>query len=486
MIDGFLALYIFMLAAFTGKEIIGRVPVILHTPLMSGSNFVHGIVLVGAMVALAQRRFAARQGDRVHRRRARRRQCGRRLRRDRAHARDVQVQQSRQEGLSAAMDTQTLLVYLAKASYFLAAVLFILGIKRMSSPVTARKGIVQAGIGMVIATLATFAITGGHNLWLILAGIAIGVVPTWLWGKKVAMTDMPQMVALFNGMGGGSAAAIGAGELLKFTSGAETPPLATLALAVVGALIGSISMTGSIIAWAKLDGRMDKRFTFGGQQVGQLPCVRRRGAGRRRDRVLEARREPRRRVLRARARVRHPDDTADRRRRHAGRDLALQRADRSRGRVRRLRDADRGADHRGHGRRRGRHVPDAADGQGDEPPDQQRAFLELRWRRRRDRDRRLAKADRGERCGFAALSRRKSRHRAGLRHGRRAGAAQDLGALAGADQGRQGREVRDPSGRRPHAGPHERAARRSRRAVRSDRRHGRHQSGVQDRPTSRS
>jgi NAD(P) transhydrogenase subunit alpha len=54
MIDGFLALYIFMLAAFTGKEIIGRVPVILHTPLMSGSNFVHGIVLVGAMIALAE------------------------------------------------------------------------------------------------------------------------------------------------------------------------------------------------------------------------------------------------------------------------------------------------------------------------------------------------------------------------------------------------------------------------------------------------
>ena len=52
MIDGFLALYIFMLAAFTGYEIIARVPVILHTPLMSGSNFVHGIVLVGAMVAL--------------------------------------------------------------------------------------------------------------------------------------------------------------------------------------------------------------------------------------------------------------------------------------------------------------------------------------------------------------------------------------------------------------------------------------------------
>ncbi len=52
MIDGFIALYIFMLAAFTGYEVIGRVPVILHTPLMSGSNFIHGIVLVGAMVTL--------------------------------------------------------------------------------------------------------------------------------------------------------------------------------------------------------------------------------------------------------------------------------------------------------------------------------------------------------------------------------------------------------------------------------------------------
>ncbi|MBW3567859.1 MAG: NAD(P) transhydrogenase subunit alpha [Proteobacteria bacterium] len=54
MIDGWIALYIFMLAAFTGYEIIGRVPVILHTPLMSGSNFVHGIVLVGAMVILGE------------------------------------------------------------------------------------------------------------------------------------------------------------------------------------------------------------------------------------------------------------------------------------------------------------------------------------------------------------------------------------------------------------------------------------------------
>ena len=81
------------------------------------------------------------------------------------------------------------------------------------------------------------------------------------------MTDMPQMVALYNGMGGGSAAAIGAVELLRFSRGRQrSPRRLPLVLGVIGALIGSISLTGSIIAWAKLDGRMDKRFTFPGQQ----------------------------------------------------------------------------------------------------------------------------------------------------------------------------------------------------------------------------
>jgi NAD(P) transhydrogenase subunit beta len=168
------------------------------------------------------------------------------------------------------LDMATLLPNIAKASYLIAAVLFILGIKRMASPVTARKGIVQAGIGMVLATLATFAITGGHNIGLIIGAIALGVIPTWLWGKKVAMTDMPQMVALFNGMGGGSAAAIGAGEMIKASQGGVELSKTALVLAVVGALIGAISMSGSIIAWAKLDGRMDKRFTFPGQQYFNL------------------------------------------------------------------------------------------------------------------------------------------------------------------------------------------------------------------------
>ena len=155
---------------------------------------------------------------------------------------------------------------LVKLSYFVAATLFLLGLQRMASPKTARSGIQWAGAGMVLATVATFFLPGLQNIALMIAAIVVGVVLNWLWGKKVAITDMPQMVALFNGMGGGSAAAIGAVELLKASGGAASHGRFALFLAVVGALIGAVSLTGSVIAWAKLDGRMDKRYTFPGQQ----------------------------------------------------------------------------------------------------------------------------------------------------------------------------------------------------------------------------
>jgi len=155
---------------------------------------------------------------------------------------------------------------LVRASYLLAALLFILGLQRMSSPVSARSGIQWAGVGMVIATVATFALPGMHNLALILVAASIGTVIAWVSGKKVAITDMPQMVALYNGMGGGSAAGIGAVELIQFAAGAPSTKT-QLVLGVIGALIGAISFSGSLIAFAKLQGWMDKRFVFPGQQV---------------------------------------------------------------------------------------------------------------------------------------------------------------------------------------------------------------------------
>jgi H+-translocating NAD(P) transhydrogenase subunit beta len=129
--------------------------------------------------------------------------------------------------------------------------------------------------------------------------VLIGVAAAWWSGRRVAMTAMPQMVALYNGMGGGAAAAIGASELISHAGGLgvvngvvapNTYPLApeswsplhgitaviaplspvALALGVLGALIGSVSFSGSLIAFAKLQGWMDRRFVFPGQRVVNL------------------------------------------------------------------------------------------------------------------------------------------------------------------------------------------------------------------------
>jgi NAD(P) transhydrogenase subunit beta len=156
---------------------------------------------------------------------------------------------------------------LINISYFLAAALFILGLKRMSSPVTARDGIVWAGAGMVVATLITFMTPGMHNFgWMILA-IAIGGGLAWYTGKKVAMTDMPQMIAIYNGMGGGAAAAIAAVELM----GGDFHSRTFQVLAVIGAMIGSIAFSGSMIAFAKLQGLMKR--SMGAEQPSSFSIL---------------------------------------------------------------------------------------------------------------------------------------------------------------------------------------------------------------------
>jgi NAD(P) transhydrogenase subunit beta len=156
-------------------------------------------------------------------------------------------------------------------SYFLTAVLFIMGLKRMSSPVTARSGIVWAGAGMAVATLVSFLYPGMSNFELIIAAIVVGSIMAWWSGKKVAMTDMPQMIALYNGMGGGAAAAIAAVELYRAAfanvAGSEVHHSnVVMSLAVVGGIIGAISFSGSLIAWAKLQGVLNKTVRFAGQK----------------------------------------------------------------------------------------------------------------------------------------------------------------------------------------------------------------------------
>jgi len=156
-------------------------------------------------------------------------------------------------------------------SYLVAAALFILGLKRMSSPVTAVSGVRWAGVGMLLATVITLAFMGASslNLMLVIAAIAIGSIVAWVSGKRVAMTDMPQMIALYNGMGGGAAAAIAAVELY---SGNEHNPV-HLIMAAIGGFIGAVSFSGSLIAFAKLQGLITKSVRFGGQKFLNLAIL---------------------------------------------------------------------------------------------------------------------------------------------------------------------------------------------------------------------
>jgi NAD(P) transhydrogenase subunit beta len=154
----------------------------------------------------------------------------------------------------------------------LAAFLLMFGLWRMASPVTAPSGILVAGVGMLVAVAASFLYVftvkeaaRPHlplNIALSAGALIIGVGVAWWSGRKVSITAMPQAVALFNGMGGGAAAAIAAVELF----GLETHGATLLTVTLLGALIGSISLSGSIIAWAKLDSLLEKPLHVPGLQ----------------------------------------------------------------------------------------------------------------------------------------------------------------------------------------------------------------------------
>ena len=150
-----------------------------------------------------------------------------------------------------------------QGAWFVGALLFIFGLKGMSSPASARRGIVIAGYGMLIAIAASFLIPGLRNLGLMALALVIGGGAAWISGQKVKMTDMPQMVAIYNGMGGGAAAAIAAVEFAR----GEAHAVTTIILAVVGALIGAVSFTGSCVAWAKLQGVLKRAYRLPAQNV---------------------------------------------------------------------------------------------------------------------------------------------------------------------------------------------------------------------------
>ena len=158
--------------------------------------------------------------------------------------------------------------------YLIGSITFILGLKMLSNPATARKGNLIAAVGMCIAIAGTIFLyqtksgEGLHNDPWIFGGLIIGTIVGFLAAKKVKMTAMPEMVSLFNGMGGACAGLISIIEFGRVSGdiAAGVSIHGKLITIFLGVIIGSVSFAGSIIAWGKLNGRV-KDFSFGGQQI---------------------------------------------------------------------------------------------------------------------------------------------------------------------------------------------------------------------------
>ena len=158
--------------------------------------------------------------------------------------------------------------------YLIGSVTFIIGLKMLSHPETARKGNLIAAAGMGIAILGTIflyqeeGVKLGNYTW-IFSGLAIGAIAGTMAARKVKMTAMPEMVSLFNGMGGACAALISVVEFGHISHNLDSAGSVTLLIIFAGLIIGAISFSGSMIAWAKLNGRI-KDYSFTGQHVFNL------------------------------------------------------------------------------------------------------------------------------------------------------------------------------------------------------------------------
>jgi NAD(P) transhydrogenase subunit beta len=155
-------------------------------------------------------------------------------------------------------------------AFLTASILFILGIKLLSSPKSARTGNLLAAAGMFIALAATLPLMrpSALNAILVAAGVLLGLAVGAVGAYRVKMTAMPQMVALFNGAGGGAAALVAAIEFASVRNGSWF-----VAAMLFASVIGAISFSGSIIAFAKLEGKFEKPVTYSGQQFANAGLV---------------------------------------------------------------------------------------------------------------------------------------------------------------------------------------------------------------------
>ncbi|HEX5437824.1 MAG TPA: NAD(P)(+) transhydrogenase (Re/Si-specific) subunit beta [Gemmatimonadaceae bacterium] len=151
--------------------------------------------------------------------------------------------------------------------YLLAAVLFIVGLRRLASPATARAGNRLSALGMLLAIVVTLFDRQIVSFPVIVAGLVVGTALGLWMARAVKMTAMPQMVALLNGLGGGASLLVGAGVFAESLRTAQAIPAGTGVTIQLTLLIGAVTLTGSLVAYAKLQGLMPGRpITFPLQQ----------------------------------------------------------------------------------------------------------------------------------------------------------------------------------------------------------------------------
>jgi NAD(P) transhydrogenase subunit beta len=137
-------------------------------------------------------------------------------------------------------------------SYLIAAILFIIGLKQLSSPATARQGNLVAAVGMLIAIIATLINQEILSYGLIAVALVIGSIIGVISAQKVPMTAMPQMVGIFNGLGGAASSLIAIGEYWRLLDSGKAIAFDSILIAILGVLIGGVTFTGSVLAFAKL------------------------------------------------------------------------------------------------------------------------------------------------------------------------------------------------------------------------------------------
>src|SRR5215470_4331583 len=299
-----IGLYIFILAGFLGYHVITRVPPLLHTPLMSATNAISGISLIGSLVVAGANysRLSTALGflavtcsstnvvggflitDRMLKMFKRGHEVAVERRQFQFNPKLllafpvlvvvllVIMHWLRQSGTDTQSSGAGLPIVALRYSYILSAVLFILGLKGLSSPKYARKGMILAAFGMLMAVAGTLFHPEIVNYRWITIGLAVGSIVGGSMGLQIPMTAVPQRTALSHSLGALAASLIGISEYVRHAVvGLDSVKMTTIGLEVI---IGSLTFTGSLMAAGKLQGLLPgSPITYRGQNVFNITLL---------------------------------------------------------------------------------------------------------------------------------------------------------------------------------------------------------------------